>query len=55
MPGHCKFNYSCLYNDNYKDRLFKVPNDPYFDSALTIIMSELPFNCNYCTSLLVTH
>ena len=54
MPGHCKFNYSCLYNKNYKDGLSKVPDDSYVNSTVTIIMSELLFNYKYCNSLHVT-
>ena len=55
MPGYCKFNDNWSYNDNYKDRLSKVPGDPYVDSTLTIIMSELLFNHSYCNSLHITH
>ena len=55
MPRHYKFDDSCLYNDNYKDGLSKVPDDSYVDSTLTIIMSELPFNYDCCNSLHVTH
>ena len=45
MPGHCKFNYSCFYNNYCKDELSKVPDDPYVDSTLTIIM----FKCHSVT------
>ena len=33
MPGHCKFNYSCLYNNNYQDGLSKIPDNPHVDST----------------------